>query len=372
MPMNLKLADVAVGTLQPLRRARGHNGVVSYKDGQPVHGWEDLDRRVLFLDRLHDRKKDWKSGQITQGLFQRAVEIPEEVDMYHRNFMEYLEKCWGAHLGIVVTPDILWFTVLSELVGVVKDGVETYRHLFTDSHEKKDIVVVTQEPEVMPLNQLVGALRQHVPTESTLFMPEFSTTTSAARHAMYASFCDLCSPYYNYSMLACAFPAISIQGSEDDWQRLSAQWSKLKPLFKAAGHWVDRVGEILAGCHNNREDAQWWQNMFKLERCGSGSQTEVSGWFSELFRVPPQGPAYVSNFPTNVAKVEYKQLNTAREFVMQDGLFCSRREGDFMFPEFGYTVHEKLKVEPEPYDSRGTTEDQEAAMDRFLARTKSL
>jgi len=100
----------------------------------------------------------------------------------------------------------------------------------------------------MPLNQLVEELRAHVPTDTTLFIPEFSTTTTASRHAMYASFCDLCSPYYNYGMLLCAFPSISIQGGKEDWERLEVRWTK---LFKAAGPWFDRVTAIFADCHKN-------------------------------------------------------------------------------------------------------------------------
>lgn len=361
MTTTLKLADVEVGT--PPAPTRWSNEEQRYCP---------LDAREVFLNRLHDRERDWRAGEIRQSLFLRHVALPEDADMYHRNFLEYLEKCWGSHLGVVVTPDVLWFTALNELVSLVKETPETYRHLFTDSHEKKMIVVDTGEPVVMPLNQLVQALRKHVPTEATLFMPDFSTTTQAARHATYASFCDLCSPYYNYGMLACAFPFIQVQGERDDWARLVSQWDRLKPLFSAAGRWMDTVGQIFRGCLDNLENADWWKKMFHLERCGSGSQTEVSGWLSEMYRVPPQGPAYVSNFPTNVAKVEYRQLNMGRDFVMQDGLFCSRQEGDFMVPEFGYTVHERLEVEPEKYDPRGAFDAQNEAMNRFLERTRAL
>ena len=332
MPTNVKLAAVPVGTPTPPSKW-------SNEEKRNV----DLDPRRVFLDRLDDRKvTDWQTNRVEQTLFLRHAEIPEDATMFHRNYLEYLEKCWADHLGIVITPDILWFTVLNELVAVVKESPEPYRHLFTNSHEKKLVVVTTEDPVVMPLNRLVGALREHVPTDSTLFMPEYSTTTQASRHAMYASFCDLCSPYYNYGMMLCDFPAISIQGTADDWCGLAEDWLKLKPMFTSVGKWFDDVASILMGCYENRDERDWWKSMFMLERCGSGHQTEVSGWFADLFRQPPQGPAYVNNFPTNVAQVEYKELTLDREFKMQDGLFFSRQEGDFMVPEFGYTVHEKL------------------------------
>ena len=276
--------------------------------------------------------------------------------MYHRNYLEYLEKCWADHLGIVITPDILWFTVLSELVGVVKESPEPYRHLFTNSHEKKEIRIHVEEEIVMPLNRLVSAIRAHVPTDATLFMPHFSTTSERSRHAMYATFCNLCSPYYDYCMYLCGFPAISVQGTRDDWQLLAAQWRKLVPLFGAAVSWMEDVQRTLDECVARLEDSSWWHAMFKLEYCGSGHQTEVTGWLPDLFRLQPQGPRYVKNFPTNVAVVDYKeeraQVQSAsplilspkiRKFRMQEGLFYSYQEGDFMVPDFGYTVHQKTE-----------------------------
>ena len=335
MTTELKLADIPTGT--PRVPTRWSNET---QENIP------LDPCEVFLERLHDRKTtDWKTQRTEQTLFLRHAAIPTDADLYHRNYLEYLEKCWGDHLSIVITPDILWFTVLGELVSVVKESPEPYRHLFTDSHEKKTISVQTENPIVMPLNRLVGALHGLVPTDSTLFMPEYSTTTPAARHAMYASFCDLCSPYYNYMMYACAFPAISVQGDAEDWRALGENWLKLKPLFAAAGEWFDDVATILTNCYENLDSRDWWKNMFLLERCGSGHQTEVSGWFADLYREEPQGPRYVKNFPSNVAQVEYKagEGEIQREYKMQDGLFFSRQEGDFMVPEFGYTVHEKLE-----------------------------
>jgi len=328
----MKLADVTPGTPHvPTRWSNEERASVP------------LDPYEVFLDRLHDRKTtDWKTKRTEQTLFLRHAAITDDAQIYHRSYLEYLEKCWGDHLGIVVTPDIVWFTILGELVSVVKGSPEPYRHLFTDSHEKKEIVVQTEDPVVMPLNRLIGALRQHVPTDATKFMPDFSTTTQASRHAMYASFCDLCSPYYDYGMFACAFPAISIQGDEDDWKQLAAHWRGLKPLFSGAGPWLDTVQGILDDCAKNLKSPLWWKEMFKLTNCGSGHQTEVSGWFADLFLQQPQGPRYVNNFPTSVAAVEYKELSAGRNFKMQDGLFFSRQEGDFMVPEFGYTVHEKL------------------------------
>jgi len=370
MTTEFKLSDVKVGTP---RVPRSFNNETSQA--------EDLDPCDAFLDRLHDREKDWRTGATTQSLFLRHVGMPKDGSIYHRNYLEYLEKCWADHLGIVITPDVLWFTVLSELVGVVKESPEPYRHLFTRSHEKQEIWVEAAEEIVMPLNRLVQALRGAVPTEASLFLPQFSTTSERSRHAMYASFCDLCSPYYEYGMYACGFPAISVQGTRDDWHLVAAQWRKLVPLFGAAAPWMERVQRTLDECVARLVDATWWRAMFSLERCGSGSQTEISGWLPDLFRVQPEGPRYVQNFPTNVAVVDYKEKRPAtrtlaglfmpervRRFRMQDGLFYSYQEGDFMVPDFGYAVHERTK----PVVTEGDGDGLKVSVQRIETKTPKM
>lgn len=340
MTTNVKLADVKVGRPQPVTRY-----------SREAKAYVQVDPYESFVERLSDLKYDYRTRQTTQSLFLRRANIAGDASLYHRNYLEYLQACWGDHLGIVITPDIVWFTLLSELAGLVREDAETYRSLFTREPEKQRIVVDTDDPVVMPLNRLVAALRDYVPTDTALFMPEFSTTSQRARHARYAAFCDLCSPYYNYGMLLCAFPAIQVQGDVDDWTRMAGQWKSLHETFSAihgserarTERWMGNVQATLERCVDRIEDSRWWEAMFKLERCGSGHQSEVSGWFRDFFRVQPKGPAYVQNFPTNVARVDYTEDAMQRDFQLQEGLFFSYQEGDFMVPDFGYTVHERLE-----------------------------
>jgi hypothetical protein len=357
----LKLSDVEVGT--PTKPRQFDNEQQKYVE---------VDPQEAFLDRLHDRKTG--HGQISQSLFLRKVEMAEDASLYHRNYMEYLELCWGQHLGIVVTPDILWFTALSQIVGLVKEAPNTYRELFSESDEKQTITIDSSfSPDggvEMPLNHLVGALRHYVPTDTGKFIPQFSTTSNRSTHAMYAVFCDMCSPYYNYMMFSCNFPHIAVQGSQDDWSKMANMWLELAFLFeKAGGAWFGRVLEIFDTCASDLTNTDWWREMFKVERCGSGSQTEILGWYADMFREQPQSVRFSENFPTTVAAVDYTNGDTGKDYRMQDGLFYSYLEGEVMVPDFGYTIHERMKVEPESFKD---WQDRPAATERFLERVKEL
>ena len=348
--LRIRLSDVSVGKAP---------STTKYNPEAKKH--LPADPCEVFLARLNDFKDTGK--QFQQSLFLRLANLPSDASMYHRNYMEYLEACWANHLGIVVSPDILWFTLLNEVATLVRGDAEKYRHLFSTKPDKQVLLVESGGIE-MPLGMLVALLRDHVPTDTALFLPEFSTTSVRSRHAMYAAFCDVCSPYYSYMMAACAFPAISVTGTKEDWEFMAAQWRKLGSLFEGAEAWNARVQKTLDACVSQRDDANWWRNLFYLERCGSGG-SDVRGWYSEMFRERPR-TATASNFPTCVASMEYKNLNVRNgDFKMQDGLFYSYLEGDFMVPDFGYTLHSKIKVEPETYPDWRL---REAAQERFLER----
>jgi len=326
----LQLTDTKPGTLQP---------ILEWSNGKKV----EVAPKPKFLDRFTDKKYDWKTEQTAQSTFYYADNLPKEAEAFHKNYMEYLERCWGDHLGVVFTPDILWYTILSELVLIVQKDPEAYRHLFSKSDEKQTLLV-NCDGGIMPLSLLVDLLKEKVPTDSGLFMPKFTTTHLRGKHAMRAVFCDMCSPYYNYMMLLCDFPAIDVRGQQSDYEKIASHWEQLTELFPAVSEYMNRVGKVIDRIIENLTKVNYWRGMFRLENCGSGHQVKVRGWWTDLYLEVPR-TAYPENFSTHVAKVPYTSLNfdPPKDFEMQDGLFYSKMNGDFLEPQFGFIINEKKK-----------------------------
>lgn len=264
--------------------------------------------------------------------------IEEKAGQYHLNYLEYLDKCWGNHLGIVFSPDIIWFTLLSEFASLVKSNSKVYQHLFTDSDDKKEISVPSGSLTVMPLDILVSHLRKYVPSDSSLYFPKFGHTKNSDL-AFLSAFGDMCSPYYNYSMYLCGFPYIDVKGSFEDWRLLKEHWSKLKLIVQGNQEWVLRVDKCIDAFVNygTYSSPDFWKNIFSLKNCGSGHQTEVRGWFSELFVFQPR-VKYIENFPSHVSSICYKQLQTGQQFKMSTGLFSSIQDSEIMVPSFSSVI----------------------------------
>jgi hypothetical protein len=331
--MKLKLSDIKVGTYRKPTKyekvGKGYENVPQDPVKQLVDG---------LLESSSDYGSDY-STITTTPLQTRVISIGP---VAQKNYLSYLNTCWAQHLGAVITPDIVWYMLLTEIASVVKGNAEKYRSLFSTSDKKQTILVQSSSIVEMPMDKLVDMLTSLVPTESSVFMPQFSTSTPSSQHAMQCAFADLCSPYYNYGMFLCDIPCIDVRGTREDWLKVAFNWEKLSEVVPV-GTWSQEVLKLLKEVAENIENAAFWKKMFWLESCGSGHQTEVRGWITKLFISQPQ-VAYASNFSTQISVVKYKQVDLDLDYDMKVGLFSSTPEGDFLVPDFGHVIFERLKT----------------------------
>lgn len=321
-----------VGRPQPLRKF-DHSGIISFTPGQKP--------KYIELDAFDEFSQQLQSKDTSVVL--RTGDIGGQ-DVYHQNYLGYLEKCWADHLGIVFTPDILWYSLLCELTLLVSEHSEKYRYLFSDKQEKQEIVICSDSDMIMPLGSLIIPLSKLVPTNTDRFLPLFSTSNINSIHAFHAAFADMCSPYYNYSMYCCGFPCIDIQGCKNDYQTISDNFKWMANTFKdTEPEWFAHVNSTIGDILENLENPTFWANIFNLERCGSGGQLEAGGWFPKLFRKQPS-IRFIDNFSTHLSQVNYKNLDTQKNYVMKVGLLSSNMKGDTLVPDFGYLVYEKKET----------------------------
>lgn len=267
--------------------------------------------------------------------------LAEDVFQYHTGYLEYLEYCWSKHRGIIISPDIIWNIILSELAQAVIGDAEHYRNLFTDSDEKKRIIVQYDNPYDIPLDKVYAELEHLVPTDTEVFQPEFTTTTETAKFCNRAAFAEMCSPYYDYCTFCCGFPRISVRGEQDDYKKISERFNKIAGLENFAtgkeGPWIARAKKTLEDLADNYGSKFFFENMCFFERCGSGSELEAAGWITKLFREEPS-LRKVANFTAGMNEVRWTNLSLDMKMIMKSGLLYSTDEGDFAVPQWGHVV----------------------------------
>ena len=270
--------------------------------------------------------------------------IPANADMYHSSYLSYLSRTYAVHSSIVFKPDTFWYTILCEIASVIKADPETYRSVFTSSPDKIDIKVEGVDPFYLPINLIKDELYKLVPVDVDLFLPTFSTTTEMSRIAMLASFLETVSPYYNYMMYLCGHPNVHILGSTEDWDMIEKRLRQLSSELRPLKPWFDKVIKLSSEIKRSltEENVEFWKTIFTEERCGSGGQIEISGWFASMFIEQPSR-GFLHNFPTHITRVPYTVLEQPEyRYELCCGLFSSQENDGVMTPEFSTVVNQYL------------------------------
>ena len=262
----------------------------------------------------------------------------------HENYLAYLRMAWSNHYGVVISPDIIWHLILSEVGTHIKDNSDYYKSLFTTSENKIEITVPTADPQLIDLDLIIESLKKLVPIDINLFIPEFTTSTKSSSLAFMAAFADAMTPYYSYSMYLCGIPKIKILGEKSDWDKISLNIGALRGVLDKDDEIMNYVMDISVLISKIRSnygsvDKSFLMDIFLLKECGSGHQSEVFGWIHNFFIKNPD-IRYVQNYPTCISKVPYTLLDTGQKFELCHGLFSSAKEDGFLIPEFGFIINE--------------------------------
>jgi len=272
-------------------------------------------------------------------------------DLFHANYIDYLVECYAVHHSIVLTPDILWYTILGEIAKEVVSDPKLYEAIFTKTPgEKQNILVPTGDVTELPLDLIIEALKERTPVDPDLFLPEFTTTDLMSSMAMYASFAEMCSPYYNYMTFMCGYPAIKILGDMEDYEKILAHLLLVDAAFDDSRHdkvrsYLDKVGQTLVALMDaiTEQDIDFLSKILTTKKCGSGSQIELDGWWVKNFYFKDYTKSMPHNVPSSIARVPYENLESGRKFTVNFGLFYSNLEDGFMVPKFGYVRNEIKK-----------------------------
>jgi len=264
-------------------------------------------------------------------------------DVFHDTYLDYLYHGYAKHYGIVVKPDFIWFTILNEISRAVKANPEHYREIFTDSNDKKEVSVFTNDPIVMPIDSLLEDVFKLIPEglKKDDVVLNFSTSTASSKLAFSTSFLEAASPFYCYSMLMCGFNKINVLGTVADYEIMKQSISDLSIVFseKNIVKYIGKVSGLIDEIIIRFEDEKFWKDIFYVEKCGSGSQQIVKGWFHKLFD-DFDGFKMMKAFPKHIAIVEYKNLSTDLSYKMQVGIFSSIIEDGYLIPDFEFGINE--------------------------------
>lgn len=316
-------------------------------------------------------------------------------DITHGGFIGLLYYCWAKEIGVELRPDMLYYRLISEIAHDVLNRPNEYRRIFTDSNEKKEIMIETTGEYELDPETLVAALKNLVPNKEFLDLivnTKFASEPEGAQLARNIVFCQMGIPYYSYMTCLCGIPSVKVEGTVDEWMLLYNNINRLIALLKGINHMTDFIqqynniiGNIIYFSFGHNVDnlilmysngVDFYKDMFNNDenpRCGSGHTPDViHGWILKLYlktyksdkkekvntttmkngkfekkEVETYEDINLNDFDADITYVPYKNMETNRMFYKAIGLVYSNydKENNRLSPQYGHVIHEVLDVD---------------------------
>jgi hypothetical protein len=204
------------------------------------------------------------------------------------------DLCFQAHLPLGLRPEVLWYTILSQLAAEVKSRPEAYRSLFASDQGTQKIVVRhdgLRLGSAYGWDQAIGMfqapLGEHVPSSvlDACIPDDLSTCGTPENLASLIAFMDAASPYYEYSVLTlCGIPKVALFGTTRDWENLIARMDRVATFYPDLADYFASVRPLLAKiakATTGERDTEFWKSLFKRKSESGGDK--LTGWLSAFF-----------------------------------------------------------------------------------------
>jgi hypothetical protein len=228
---------------------------------------------------------------------------------------------FSQHRPLVLSPDMAWVTIVQGLARHVNNHAERLRDRLVAHRGKLGICVERDDihrgsPENAwdsVIHDLSLAIKRHLGPRYDELVADFSTTGPVERIACEVALLDTFQPYFEYRVYCvCGIPEITLEGTDDDWQRLRQKVWSLLPYD--LDWWLPHVREIcdqFVRASQGDIDLGHWQDIYK--RQAAYGRENVNGWLVKL--VPYLKNGRTGNFTVRNPLLEHPDAEVSTNML---------------------------------------------------------
>ncbi|KAJ7608236.1 hypothetical protein FB45DRAFT_982649 [Roridomyces roridus] len=233
-------------------------------------------------------------------------------------FVNTVINAYNDHRALVIRPDDVWLTILSQFNFFVNANAEVLRANFVAHEGKRELVVVVEGNRYNVdfgdmSRQMVGLIEKNIvdPTLREWVLPNFTTTTvndtTVASVLMMATLKQYFS--YGFGMTACGIPRVTLEGEKSDWLNILDRLEKLKEYGIETIAWYHLLRPVISRFQN----ADFWQQVAYLHQPGSGAPY-YTGWINAFNAFNKEGRWIGTALNTEAVSEEAPQSLPADRF----------------------------------------------------------
>ncbi|KAH8919031.1 hypothetical protein BT69DRAFT_1285177 [Atractiella rhizophila] len=306
--------------------------------------------------------------------YRNGVVLPQT-----NGFVDTLVLAYNRHHKVVIRPDDVWITILSQFNLFINANSENLRNHFVSHQGQKELVVVedgtryTVDFGVMA-RKMTSEIEANIvdPTLKSWILPSFSTTTENDTVVSAVLMMSTLQSYFTYTfVLRCGLPEVTLEGSKEDWEVLLAKLDRFDEFGEEPIQFAKCLKPILRRFVNAFEDPEgeenkdFWNRIYSAGPLGSHQPT-YSGWITafsfwdkdgkQQFKSPKANPkngaleldgiCYPSMPQSSVsrsfASVPVRLIDNGEEFetTMVSGLVGTKAMSDTLRPLAGWWIFE--------------------------------
>lgn len=218
------------------------------------------------------------------------------------SFGEAFLKAYNTHRDIGLSPDDVWFQILSWFAKYIDSNAEALRDKFV-KHQDKKILSVTTSSDVDEekweefFDLMHEAIRDSTkPGVVDVLESKFSTTGIIESILSTGTIMSGFAKYFNYERCIpmCGIRNVIFFGTLEDWIELKSKLEKLKQFILTPDDPLDiyikeliPILEKFISTYLGNSEEEFWDKIFNLRdgSFGSGSTTFSSGWILKFYGI---------------------------------------------------------------------------------------
>jgi len=239
-------------------------------------------------------------------------------------FLQAFLQAYNTHGDIVLSPDDIWFQVLSQVAKYINSNAEALRSKFVSHQDKKFLSVTTplgvgEECWKEFFVLMKEAIRSNtVPGVVDALESNFSTTGLVESMLSVGTIMSGFAKYFDYGrrIPMCGIRHVMFMGRLDDWIKVRSKLIGLQQFVGTLGDFLDTYIDNLVpildkfiSTYSGNVDQEFWSKVMNIKygRLGSGSTSYISGWILKFYGL--DGEVEVSDIKNDFINVPIKLDN---------------------------------------------------------------
>ncbi len=261
---------------------------------------------------------------------------------------------FSEHRPLVLSPDMIWITIVQGFAQHVKNNAEKLRFQFVDHAGKMELSCEREDlfensPESAwdkAIMDLAAKLELQMGPVVKDLMVDFSTTGPIERAACAVSLLDAFQPYFEYVVFCiCGIPEITLEGRTNDWEALRKMIDNLQGY--SIDWWIphlQKIADQFVRASAGDIDQDHWQDIYKQKKAYGWDL--MNGWLLELIPYVRHHETGLYTEKNPLCQGTPERLSTADQNPVEPGLISKNLPGGISMAPFKLVTKERtLKMQ---------------------------